>query len=304
MNFKKVLLAGMCCLSVAGAQAVPTATGFFVELNGGGSYNSIKECFRHDSQKKDSQVTMIEGTKNAFFVGGSVGYGYEMACGFYVGVKAYGLYDHAKIEKKEGDIAAWTGTVKRTLAVAASGSLNYDVAYEFEAKPQFSYGASLLLGGKVMPNLLVYVGVGGEATYTKVSQAIFGDASSYDFALSNGKGAVKTERMDVTQCLYLTAGNNDEIKTHLFSLVPSVGVKYFLSSGVYIGADVAVAIGFNRKVDSKYLSKKGEYEHTVAAISNGAPGGKQDFDFSKLKNTSYLKKGVSVRYGLTVGYKF
>lgn len=289
MNMKKILLASVCL--AVGAHATPSATGFFAEINLGGAYDSIKEYFRADGQEKKDQKEIVKEHKNAFFVGGSLGYGYEMACGFYVGAKVYGLYDAAEIkeDKNNKDLNV---TVKLSEAdVALSGG------YTLKAKPMFSYGASIMLGGKVMPNLLAYASFGVEGTYTKIEQSIYLVNADYTNGVfinnNNTKTYIKENKGTVTP------GNHDEIKTTTLSFVPGIGAKYFLTSGMYFGFDAGVSIGLNKELDQKYFNKGSSFKASTEASTEVTLLSLKD-----QKSALYLKRDLGVRYGVSIGYKF
>lgn len=308
-------LGATCIASGLYAGIGTSATGFFVEGNLGGSYNQIKEYYKHDKQDKKDMTEILEASKKfAMFLGGGLGYGYEFSNGFYVGGKAYALYNFAKIEKEAPDE---TNSKKITYTDESREvkSENFKGSYKIEVKPLFSYGAAIHVGYKVVPNVLVYVGLGGEGTYTKAKQFI-----EFDSILLK-QGDIKTpqwtsfaEANTPLDCNYISEGN-DELKFNSFALVPEIGLKFFLSSNIYIGGNIAFPIGFKKKMDEKYYNKdvnvhiitKNEIDYTDK--DGNAKHGKAEFNnpCKSLKNfdiTHYIKNTLNVRYGFTVGFRF
>lgn len=278
---------------VSWGNAVPTGTGFFAEVEAGSSYSRFNEHFRGKNEKKKDQIEIVKEKKNSFFVGLHVGYGYEMPCGFYVGGKIYGLYNSAEIKEDEKICGEWSSPITK-----------WNTEYDYlRAKPQFSYGFSLMLGGKIVPNVLVYAQCGFESTYWKIKQLVvftepeFGET----MVLANGVNT-PVEQRKLPGGVWMKASPEDvgEIKRQVCSVVPGVGMKYFFNGGVYVGADFVVTIGFFRKVEEKNCCGVGTF-HLSADASTW-----ENSSMIQLNEQGdlYLGRNVSFRYGLTVGYKF
>lgn len=310
-------LGATCIASGLYAGIGTSATGFFVEGNLGGSYNQIKEYYKHDKQDKKDMTEILEASKKfAMFLGGGLGYGYEFSNGFYVGGKAYALYNFAKIEKEapdETNSKKISGTVGNELK-----TVNTKGSYNIEVKPSFSYGASIQVGYKVVPNVLVYVGLGGEGTYTKAKQFIEFDAvllRQGDIKVSQWSSTQDIEGAESPAFFNYVSGGNEELKINTFAIVPEVGFKFFLSSNVFVGGNVAFPIGFKKKMDEKYYNKelnsssKTKEEFTVYDDNNNPLKEHLSFNNShpslkELGITPYFKNSLNVRYGISFGYKF
>lgn len=334
---KKIMLAGLACtamMNMAGNAAV-SATGFFGEVNGGGSYNKIKLYLAGASEEKKDKKEFVEEHKNAGFVGGAIGYGYEFVRGFYVGVKAYVNYDFAKIEKKQ-DFKADGNKFLFKSSDSDAGSRSLPVAYDMEYKPMCNFGGGLQVGFKIMPNILVYASVAAEGTYSKLNMVgefagiaymRMGDKTPQLHALVM-KNATESSG-------YATLSDQGEAaekaKVTTFSLVPGLGLKWFITPNIYVGAEVNIPCGFTRKIDAKYYSQsKGVDAHGGARLHSGkaytydpttkvytesnigvgdevSPSTMDlmfPFSLNANGNTLYVKRVVSVRYGLIVGFKF
>jgi hypothetical protein len=297
----KKLLGTVCsAILLANFAAAETSTGAFVEVNAGGAYTKIKEYARHSSQKASDQIELFDAKKNfGFVIGASVGYGYEMLCGFYVGAKVYGAYDATKI-KDDSKSAPTTKQIKVKDGTVVSASMIHQIN---EGKPQFSYGAALQLGGKLIPNCLVFASFGVEGTYTKIKQAIL--AGEF-FAVQNDFGnGVEVKDGDST-CTALSNGS-EALKVNLISLVPGIGFKYFFTPAVYVGLNVDFPIGISKKVEDKYYNtqmkanvKKPDPANAAAVVESevSAPS------LSETGNSLYIKRDFNVRYGIGIGYKF
>lgn len=320
---KKIMLAALgatCIASGLYAGIGTSATGFFVEGNLGGSYNQIKEYYKHDKQDKKDMTEILEASKKfAMFLGGGLGYGYEFSNGFYVGGKAYALYNFAKIEKEapdETNSKKISGTIGNELK-----TVNIKGSYNIEVKPSFSYGASIQVGYKVVPNVLVYVGLGGEGTYTKAKQFI-----EFDACLLK-QGNIKTSKWSSSVDTPTFApgspygicdfwvdykeGGNEDLKINTFAVVPEVGFKFFLSSNMFVGGNVTFPIGFKKKMDEKYYNKaiKVDYISKEEKLPSGddkhlRAEGVTVMSLKELGITPYFKNSLNVRYGISFGYKF
>lgn len=310
-------LGATCIASGLYAGIGTSATGFFVEGNLGGSYNQIKEYYKHDTQDKKDMTEILEASKKfAMFLGGGLGYGYEFSNGFYVGGKAYALYNFAKIEKKTEDESV-EKKIKYTNSKGEVVDATLKGCNEFEIKPLVSYGASVHVGYKVIPNVLVYVGLGGEGTYTKAKQFIeFDDVILMQGGVHPAKWTEYITHYARNGIHVYKSGGNEELKINTFAIVPEVGFKFFLSSNMFVGGNVTFPIGFKKKMDEKYYSKGIKTDVTVqitkeeAEKSNGKykEGGLTgDASFNSLKElgiTPYFKNSLNVRYGISFGYKF
>lgn len=314
---KKIMLAALgatCIASGLYAGIGTSATGFFVEGNFGGSYNQIKEYYKHNKQdKKDAPEILDASKKFAMYLGGGLGYGYEFSNGFYVGGRAYGLYNFAKIEKEAPDETN-SKKIKFT-DLGVDGEESIKGSYKIEVKPLFSYGATLQVGYKVVPNVLVYVGLGGEGTYTKAKQFIEFDAillQQGDMSVSKWTSLVGDPEVSIW--VNRINGGNEELKINTFAVVPEIGFKFFLSSNMFVGGNVAFPIGFKKKMDEKYYNKA----LTVHAVDKndfidpdtGENKGKREQkectyqSVKELGITPYFKNSLNVRYGISFGYKF
>lgn len=296
MNTRKILLAGVCVICTpAVLRAAPSSSGFFAEVNFGGTYNRFNEQFRHNDVEKKDQVEFVKEHKNAFFVGANLGYGYELPCGFYVGAKVYGLYNTAEIEPKDNI----TSNIGKVFA--------FNTMYDhLKARPQLSYGAAIMIGGRMIPNLLVYGQCGFEGTYWKIEQRVIATGqngnNSVVTALVNKANTALPEITIGSGTVRGTAEDGEEIKRNAFSIVPGIGAKYFFNSGMYVGVDAGVSIGIFREIEAKNI-KGGKYEYKE-------PGEEWDDldkeDMPSLSNSGkiYIGRNIAVRYGLSLGYKF
>jgi opacity protein-like surface antigen len=300
---KKILLGGVFAAALLGdfSVAETTATGAFVELNGGGAYTKLNEYFRHTSQKSGDQLKIVEVSKNfGFVIGGGVGYGYELGNHFYVGAKVSASYDCTNIDDEDG-----SGEFKATILNGSSKQVTLNSGrYQItEGKPMFNYGVSVQIGGKVVPSILVYASFGAEGTYTKIKQYIFADSSDFTTPLSiqNEAGNNLLTFTGASGSEARTASNgSEELKTNLVSLVPGVGLRWFATNNVYVGAQVDFPIGVSRKVEEKYYNSK-----IPTTVTNSGTTTQSSFvSLTELKNNLYIKRPFGVRYALSVGYKF
>lgn len=299
MKTKKTLLAcaALGLIAVSGAQAVPTATGFFTEVKIGGTYNRFNEQFRPDGKKKGDQIEIVKEHKNAFFIGAGVGYAYEMNCGLYLAAEVYGIYNNAKVEDKDhvASNIPWKSGDN-----TVQGKVTYS---KLEAKPIASYGVNVRVGGRLVPNFIVFAQCGFEGTYWKVKQRLY----AYYDAPAGGVGNIifnttneEFEIPDNEELVKVKTSGGEEIKRNMFSVVPGIGFQYLFSNGLYVGAHAGVAIGIYREVESKNYCKstttwyeKGTNNEVAHVDKDGVLGGKV-----------YMGRNVAVRYGLSIGYKF
>lgn len=312
--FKKAGLLAASCALVGGIHAAPSATGFFCGVNMGGTYTPFNEYFRGKGDDKDSQTKLFDESKAGFFIGAHVGYGYEFSKGFFAGFKVVAHYDTANIKKDAGSTTS-------DLHLEGKTASHFKTEYSLEAKPKFTYGAHLMLGGKVAPNILAYALIGFESTYTTIEQYIVGvrngaDTPAADSTTSNNSNSTDASKKENTSsntedkqvlCVFngktpakiddkevkdLKAG--DKANINILRLVPGVGVRYFLSSGLFIDAEVDVPVGFGQKVDEKHY--------------NANPGGTlSGYKLESVHSTGAtlrVKSPVGVRFGVSVGYKF
>ncbi|MDR0632519.1 MAG: hypothetical protein LBF84_00035 [Holosporales bacterium] len=289
---KKFLLGTTCAAALlmgSVAFSNPSSTGFYAGIRLGGAYNKVKESFRHSSQKKDTQVDIIEVSRNGVSGGAVIGYGYELSCGIYVGANMSAAYDFTKIDGDKG-----TGTFKKTILQKDGTPVPIDNgAYKVDIRPMVTYGFAVQVGGKIMPNVLAYASFGVEGTYTKIKQVITG---GFNFVVQNemGNGDVVTESDGTTSAqLTLSTNGTEEAKIHLLSLTPGVGAKWFANRNVYVGVQCDFPIGLNKKLDEKY------YTQNLATATTT-----QISSVSALGNSIYVKRPLGVRYALTVGCKF
>jgi hypothetical protein len=290
----KKFLAGAACAAVVlsgVAFSNPSATGFFADLNLGGAYNKLKESLRHSSQKKDTQVDVLEVSKNfGFYVGAALGYGYELPCGVYIGGNIYGGYDFTKIDGDKG-----TGKFSKTIQTNNDAAVAIDGVYKVDIRPMGVYGAAIQVGGKIMPNVLAFASFGVEGTYTKIKQYIAaGFQGLVQNELGNGEKIYETQGNE-TKFVTLTSNGTEEAKIHLISLVPGLGAKYFFTPAVSVGVRCDFLIGIGRKLDDKY-NKGGTAQGADGAVTLQSP--------AELGNSIYVKRQLGVRYGITLGYKF
>lgn len=305
---KKIMLAALSAttLAMSGNTAV-SSTGFFGVVNGGGVYTKVKLQSKHDDQEAKDRQDMLEISKDfAGFIGAGVGYGYEFANGFYVGGQVYGLYDFTKIEEnKSGENITLRLGAPGTTVVDAAQILNYTTEY----KPMFSYGASLMAGYKIMPNILLYASCGFEATYSKAEQCIvsnlFGirngsktlSEASITRAYEGKDGAPANETVKATGF----TGGNEEMKVTTFSIAPGLGLRWFITPNVFFGAEAVLPIGIRKKVDEKYYN----LPLTCATEAGQANETKETILSLKQRGgTLYANRTISVRYGVNVGFRF
>lgn len=299
MNTKKTLLAcaALGLVAVQGAQAVPTATGFFTEVKIGGTYNRFNEQFRPDGKKKDDQIEIVKEHKNAFFIGASVGYSREMNCGLYFAAEFYGIYNNAKVEDKDhvaSNIPWKSGND------TVEGKVTYS---NMEATPVASYGVNVRIGGRLVPNFIVFAQCGFEGTYWKVKESLYAYYDTPGAGASNIIYNTTNDEFEIpdSECLVkVKTSGGEEIKRNTFSVVPGIGFQYLFNNGLYVGAHAGVAIGLYREIESKNCCKstttwyeKGTNNKLGDDSADGVLGGKV-----------YMGRNVAVRYGLSIGYKF
>lgn len=302
---KKFLMGTVCSAVLLSSVAVsnPSATGFFVGLKAGGAYTKLGEYARHTSQKAKDQVELVDVKKNFGFIAGiDAGYGYEMNNGFYIGGKIYGIYDATKIDGEDGK-----GDFSKTMLSKDGSQFTAVGNYEInEAKPQYTFGAAVQVGGKLMPCLLAYASLGVEMTKTKIKQYIYAE----DFALQNdfGMGTVHTygyKKADNTEVIVKDAkfkdNGSEEMDINLISVVPGIGVKWFFTPSVYVGAEVDMPIGISKKADAKYFNKVSTLE---SASFTDTDSKMNVVTLEGQSNDLYVKRNLGVRYGLTIGMKF
>jgi hypothetical protein len=304
MIVKKILLSSVCSAVLLGSVAVsnPSTSGAFVQINGGGVYTKLKEYFRHSSQKADSQVEMLEETKKAgFYIGGGVGYGYEIGQNFYIGATIYGHYDATDVKNDEEKIFSKSILDNEGKTQEMQGK--YKIV---EGKPIFTYGMSAQVGAKVAANIIVGASIGVEGTYTKIKQYIISEGAFVQNDAGIGviwayKAKTSPGTADDDMILTLKGNGTEVLKTHLISVVPGVFAKYFITPNIFAGVQVEFPIGFNKKVDEKYYNQGLDYASSINRVSEG---NKVAFSLTSTDNKLYIKRPFAVRYGLTIGYKF
>ncbi|GHS95728.1 hypothetical protein AGMMS50296_0720 [Alphaproteobacteria bacterium] len=302
-NCGKILFLGSFLFS-RNVQAVPRATGWLVEVQTGLTYSTLGEYFRASDQKKNDQAKFIEEKKRGFLVGGAVGGGREMMCRLYMGFKIYGFYDTAKVEKKE-DNKDKKASFRLRLKHAPDSKERKDCVltghYNAEISPVVSLGGALMLGFKVFPNVLAYVSFGVEGTFTKVEQILTlqQDDKNVSLLQANGMEPGEPFQPDENAALFYFHAKHDPIKAYLLSLVPGIGLKYFLTPNTYLGVDAGVAIGLNKKVNEKYFDKTG-YRAAEKAAEKGDPLR----SLKELESAFYLKRKIGIRGHLSAGMKF
>ena len=240
---------------------------------------------------------MFELSKGfGFVVGLHVGYGYEFKKGFYVGGQVYASYDFTKIEHDDDN--AEGKNISRSFMFngedkACSTNLSYRID---ELKPMFGYGAAIQAGYKVCPNILAYVSFGVEGTYTKIKQVI---AAETDFLIQNDHGAgfsFEATANDEKHTFVCASNGGDELSVNMISLVPGIGMKWFVSDNVYVGGQVDFLIGINKKVDSKHYSSK--YNISYDGNTQAA------YSLTDRGSELYINRKFAVRYGIKAGYQF
>ena len=295
MKSMKVLAAAAGLMVCGSVMATPSVTGFFIGADFGGAYNQFKEGWRKKDGKKADQIDFIDVHKNGVYVGGHVGYYYEFGCGFVLGGELAYSYDFSKIKHKDDATISGLKIVKDGTTHDLGGT------YTLEAKPQHTYGFHLHLGGKMMPNFLAYLSLGVEGNTVSISQQLnlvtSGGTNGWIFA--NGDFT----KVDGTTVNGVKVTTTSESKTDKASVtyvrfVPGLGVKYFLNSGLYVGGDVRLPIGWNRKVDEKYLAEGADFTHGDASVAG------VKIDSIKTLGNLYANSRLGVRYGISLGYKF
>lgn len=303
MKTAKVLMASAAASLLLGSavQATPTVTGFYIGVQAGGAYNQFKQGFRPKDGKKDTQVDVIDTHKNSFYLGAHVGYYYEFNCGLVLGAELSYNYDFAKIKHKDDNkISGKTFKTK-------DGTELKDLVgfYTLEAKPQHTYGFHMHVGGKMMPNFLAYVSLGVEGNYVSIQEqfALLTKDGQQGAIWANGDWT-KLEKYKVDDKLYVTTESENKTDkasvTHV-RFVPGIGLKYFLDNGMYVGLQCQLPIGWNKKMDEKYLGNTCEYKYGESESTINTTG----TNFALKDNvTSHVSSKLAVRYGLMFGYKF
>jgi hypothetical protein len=301
---KRKLLGAACSLVLSGAlaycaNATPSTSGGFVEFKAGCSSFWLKEFLRRKTGETASdQKAIVDVSGKGIYVGGGVGYTIECTSGLCLGVGLHVGSNFCKIEGADG-----AGVINKPFSVDANGtSVTVTGAYAVtEAKQLCNYGASVFGGAKVAANILVAVGVGFEAVYTKLSQYVDGGR---EFAIQNnaGLGHEVSGTIDgvIGKWKYTTNGT-EEVKTTLYNFVPSVVGRYYVTKGAYVGAQVEVPIGISKKLDSKYSSKVCETQLTTANVTD-QPDSIPSPDARS--QAVYIKAPATVRVSVSVGVNF
>ncbi|MDR2464057.1 MAG: hypothetical protein LBD36_00345 [Holosporales bacterium] len=255
---KPVLLCSYICI-VSFAKATPTATGIFVEANIGKNYTLVEEFFRKDGQSKSIKSNFFKESNHAYCVSVAVGFGKEMSGGFYVGGKVYASYSTADIvrnEKTPGKI------IKFTHPNGAEKTFNI-LPYNMSIKPMYSYGASAMIGYKVIPNLLVSVYCGVERVNIKIDQTFIGHYSPapniIDIICFSQGSELEQELTVNEQKIKVNVHNNGDMRPNIMYFVPGINAKYYLSRSINVGVDASLILGKEKALDAQYFSESGKY---------------------------------------------
>jgi hypothetical protein len=319
MKIKKVLLASLLVGPLMGESV--TTSGFYVGVLVGGSHVGVHSFFRKEGEKKADQKKYGELSGFGGSFGGEVGAGFEMS-NIFVGINAYG---GATVKELTTEASKKTGNVSLSLGDEKTAT-SYSLAVDQTMKVKAFYGASIQLGGKVSQSCLVYASFGVEGTYLTPSQKVLVVAKETDetkaaeepgrgFALANGTVTYDTTTEPLKSIapenifsLKVAPGDSKAKGTTLVSLAPGLGIKYLLTSGIYVGVQLDVLIGLNKKANDDQLDKDTKVDW---ALSNGASpaasAGDKTYTIKSAKAQKvnvYYKQPVGCRVGLKLGYKF
>jgi hypothetical protein len=288
----------------APANATPTATGFFVEINGDKAYASISEYFRNEGENSSQQSLFFKGSANAWSVGLGLGWGKELVCNFYAGGSAFFKYNTADIALDEKD----PGKTVHFVPNGGEGNTYGLSPCAMSIKPMFSFGGSVLLGYKAIPNLLVCLSLGCEWTQFFINQSFLGLESvgnGYFNVMGFSQGASISKIVEVDGekdgkpekvPMSITLINNGELKATIMHFLPGIVVRYYLLKNVYAGADASLSIGMNKLLNAQCFLKSGTYVV-------GEAQSREMYSVDKLKSTPYAK-GFGFRIGVSVGLTF
>ncbi|MDR1207848.1 MAG: hypothetical protein LBJ89_00690 [Holosporales bacterium] len=272
----------------------------FVSVDGAKHYILIHEYFRNEGQSKAQQAEFFSGSAHAWSIGLSAGYGYELLCNLYVGLKAFGLYNTAEIVKKENE----PDKLIKFTPNGAESVFNVS-AYAMSTKPRFSFGGSILLGYKVIPNVLVYLSFGYEWTKITFNQAFIGKnqknvVGSEIMGFSHGSTVAQSIPLPDSEEITIdtTLFDKGELQTNLRSLLPGIGLRYYFTKCIYIGAEASLSLGAVRALDATYFIQSGKYY-----IKGNLPPELPIKSLDDLKSSAYAKP-FGFRVGVSLGLTF
>jgi hypothetical protein len=274
--------------------ATPTATGGFGELQIGAGKLPLKTKIKNKDDAPDHEL-IVTDEKGKWIGSGAValGYGYELSNGIYIGGAVHAGTNIGSTKTDSPVVFSGTYFKDGTTSTNISGVTHIEKLHQ-----PIVYGASIYFGGKVASNILVAVGAGVEAAYTKLSQYI--DCDNANFAVQNNAGSGYENKKDAANTWKYTTTGTEEIKTTLFNVVPSLRVTYFFTANCYAGVQVDVPFGIYKELDSKYYSEDVKVSSTLSAGNNNTPIP----SLLSVKQNLYLKNPLSFRASLVVGVKF
>jgi hypothetical protein len=240
--------------------ATPVASGILVELMASKAYAIFYEYFRNKDQSASQQSLFFRSSANAWSGGAAIGFGREFVCNAYVGVKAFLCYNTAKVARDDKEPPRVIRFIQDEKEVTFSVT-----PYAMEAKPMYSYGGSVVLGYKALPNLLVYVSVGAEWNKTFVTQSFIGHHELNDvynvMGFSHGIGLTKLIPVEdeEKQSPVVTLVDNGELRVSSVNIFPAVGIRYYIMKNVYVGAEISISPGRNIAVDSSLFQHSGTW---------------------------------------------
>jgi hypothetical protein len=296
LNYKRLSALLLFCCS---ANATPTATGFFIGVDGAKHYISISEYFRNEGQSKAQQAEFFSGSTHAWSIGLSAGYGYELLCNLYVGLKAFGWYNTAEIVKKDPD----PGKIIKFSPDGAEYVYNMS-AHAMSTKPRISFGGAILIGYKVVPNALVYLSLGYEWTRVAFNQGFVGyrivdtkGEKVYDvMGFSQGSAIAPIFSIPDTEeiSVAVTLLDNGELSAKLTNFLPGIGLRYYFTKNIYVGGEASLSLGITRVLDAKHFAQGGKYS------VKGKGENLHVKTLEELKSSVYTKP-FGFRIGLSLG---
>lgn len=250
-------LASACAVTTT--VATPSFTGFYIGVDGGGSYWRIKDkadkanTFANTREKDGDFESKMLGR-----IGGFVGGGKEFCNGFYIGAQIGGGAMFGTLEHK--------GAFKDQAFAKENGGTG--LSFDAEYKTRYYYNADVQFGYVVTPGCLIYLSGGFEGQGTRLNLS----SSGTDLFK-----AIKLEDGDRTQVPFGTVG---------------LGMRYMFSNGLFVGCEAKAMFGAKKTWKIKKLEKLETKFDTIGALYSGASVADLELVESEVKNANAV--GVSV----------
>lgn len=241
--------------AVVSAWSTPTTSGIFADVRLGAVWHELKEFVRGKDQTAVEQVTLIHEGKTGAEVGLSAGAGLEIRGKVYLGVRGHGHFDLTNITETDAK-KTFTG-----LQIALNGVdvIAYEGFYTLSARPRWAFGADLLIGAKLAPNILGYGFFGFENRKTFVSQQI--NAYTADgrvaFFIANGGFKPFKDVATSTQLNVASSTTNPcpEIQFSAKRFLFGVGARLYTSAHLYMLFEVSFSLGKATTLEPRFFNK-------------------------------------------------